>query len=202
MMHTQFFSNTHDLRVMSCRASMSPAPLVEWERRSTSRESWTEPNWESTHAVTSPGSDKLVVPEEKMADHEEQLSDEEKVTRPISPRSELRRGDVNAWISALQSTVSSSGPRRRPTPWKVKEIQASARRLRRLSVFLAQLPLFASHERRLLVRSGLKNRRRGPVIISHKLPPAYHRCFVHLCRLSGASDQVFIRQTSMAACLA
>ncbi|KAG7214429.1 hypothetical protein INR49_006386 [Caranx melampygus] len=39
----------------------------------------SEPSWEATHAVTSRGSDKLVVPEEKMADHEEQLSDEEKV---------------------------------------------------------------------------------------------------------------------------
>ncbi|XP_029290134.1 F-actin-capping protein subunit alpha-2 isoform X1 [Cottoperca gobio] len=36
-------------------------------------------SWESTQAMTSRGSDKLVVPEEKMADHEEQLSDEEKV---------------------------------------------------------------------------------------------------------------------------
>ncbi|PWA30406.1 hypothetical protein CCH79_00017668, partial [Gambusia affinis] len=35
-------------------------------------------SWEATHALTSRGSDKLVVPEEKMADHEEQLSDEEK----------------------------------------------------------------------------------------------------------------------------
>lgn len=33
----------------------------------------------STQPMTSRGSDKLVVPEEKMADHEEQLSDEEKV---------------------------------------------------------------------------------------------------------------------------
>lgn len=36
-------------------------------------------SWEATHVMTSRGSDKLVVPEEKMADHEEQLSDEEKV---------------------------------------------------------------------------------------------------------------------------
>ncbi len=41
----------------------------------------TEPSWESTHVMTSRGSDKLVVPEEKMADHEEQLTDEEKVRR-------------------------------------------------------------------------------------------------------------------------
>lgn len=36
-------------------------------------------SWDSTHAVTSRGCDKLVVPEEKMADHDEQLSDDEKV---------------------------------------------------------------------------------------------------------------------------
>lgn len=44
--------------------------------------------------VTSLGSDKLVVPEEKMADHEEQLSDEEKVISLISPRIELRWGTL------------------------------------------------------------------------------------------------------------
>lgn len=44
--------------------------------------------------VTSPGSDKLVVPEEKMADHEEQLSDEEKVTNLISPRRQPRWGKL------------------------------------------------------------------------------------------------------------
>lgn len=45
-----------------------------------------QPGWESTHAVTSRGSDKLVVPEEKMADHEEQLSDEEKVRSHFNRR--------------------------------------------------------------------------------------------------------------------
>lgn len=79
---------------MPCRTSMSPVPLVEGQRRSISRELWTEPNWESTHVVTSLGSDKLVVPEEKMADHDEQLSDEEKVISLISPRSELRWGTL------------------------------------------------------------------------------------------------------------
>lgn len=44
--------------------------------------------------VTSLGSDKLVVPEEKMADHEEQLSDEEKVISLISPRIALRWGTL------------------------------------------------------------------------------------------------------------
>lgn len=39
---------------------------------------------EAAHAVTSHSSDNLVVPEEKMADHEEQLSDEEKVKRRIN----------------------------------------------------------------------------------------------------------------------
>lgn len=37
----------------------------------------------TTHGVTSLGSDKLVVPEEKMADHEEQLPDEEKVIKRL-----------------------------------------------------------------------------------------------------------------------
>lgn len=50
------------------------------------------PARESTHAVTSRGSDKLVVPEEKMADHEEQLSDEEKVRRRFKRQIKLQRG--------------------------------------------------------------------------------------------------------------
>ena len=43
----------------------------------------TEPTWESTQALTSQSSDELLLPEEKMADHEEQLSEEEKVRCPF-----------------------------------------------------------------------------------------------------------------------
>lgn len=42
--------------------------------------------------VTSLGSDKLVVPEEKMAERDETIPDEEKVISSISPRSELELG--------------------------------------------------------------------------------------------------------------
>lgn len=49
----------------------------------------TGPTWGPTHPVTSLGSDKLVVPEEKMADHEEQLSDEEKVRCRFNSRLNL-----------------------------------------------------------------------------------------------------------------
>lgn len=61
----------------------------------------TEPSWESTHAVTSPAPDKLVVPEEKMADHEEQLSDEEKVRCPFNNTSGLQRDTVllGFWVA-------------------------------------------------------------------------------------------------------
>lgn len=52
----------------------------QWRSINQSSEHGAQPSWESTHVVTSRGSDKLVVPEEKMADHEqEQLSEEEKV---------------------------------------------------------------------------------------------------------------------------
>lgn len=70
------------------------------------RELWTDPNWESTHAVTSLGSDKLVVPEEKMADLDGPLSDEEKVISAISPRSELRWGTLMLEFCATIDGVS------------------------------------------------------------------------------------------------
>lgn len=64
-----------------CHVAQKQALPLPQSRKSQciNLEHWAEPNWESTHAVTSLGSDKLVVPEEKMADHEEPLSDEEKV---------------------------------------------------------------------------------------------------------------------------
>lgn len=95
---------------MSCRAA-----LVEGQCRNISQ----EPKWESTidaHAlysawnppmvVTSPGSDKLVVPEEKMADHEEQLSDEDKVISLISPRRKLRSGTLTLEVCSTRGCVS------------------------------------------------------------------------------------------------
>lgn len=61
-------------------------------------ERWAEPSWESTHVMTSLGSDKLVVPEEKMADHEEQLSDEEKVRCQFNHHINSNWRDVSAQI--------------------------------------------------------------------------------------------------------
>lgn len=63
------------------------------------------PSLESTHVVTSLGSDKLVVPEEKMADHEEQLSDEEKVISLISPRRKLRLGTLMLEVCCTHGCV-------------------------------------------------------------------------------------------------
>lgn len=129
-------SNTCDRFIMSCRTSMSPVPRVgdSFGASVWIRELWTDPNWESTHAVTSLGSDKLVVPEEKMADLDGPLSDEEKVISAISPRSELRWGTLMLEFCASIDGVSG-GSRQRPTLLNVEEIQASARRAGALIIF-------------------------------------------------------------------
>lgn len=110
---------------------------------------------ESAHVMTSLGADKLVVPEEKMADHEEQLSDEEKVTCRLTSACTAAKtaGALTLRVGTRRDLrrilgVPSAGAKCRneipgPDGWCSA---ASA------SVFLAQLPL----RRRLLVRSGLK----------------------------------------------
>lgn len=67
--------------------------------------------------MTSRGSDKLVVPEEKMADYEEQLSDEEKVKRPIPPATPTPVAAVRARDPVPHATrACPRGTRRLPAP--------------------------------------------------------------------------------------
>lgn len=112
----------------------------EW-RRQQQQQPGTEPKWEATLLVTSRGSDKLVVPEEKMADCEEPISDEEKVRcsfhREKSPNRKLHAPNLRC--TRLPASFRPKSERRRLIR---SRSQASARRLLLLLLlFLAQLPL-------------------------------------------------------------
>lgn len=120
--------------------------------------------------MTSLGSDKLVVPEEKMADRDESLSDEEKVISSISARNELRWGTL---MLELCATID------RVFPW----IQSAAGVIK----FEANPGLSTATAAALIIFSSTsalcepltkapctvltQNRRRVLMINSHKLPP-------------------------------
>lgn len=59
--------------------------------------------------MTSPAPDKLVVPEEKMADHEEQLSDEEKVRCRFNNTLKPQRDTLvlEFWVAFVSVSVCS-----------------------------------------------------------------------------------------------
>lgn len=90
--------------------------------------------------MTSLASDKLVVPEEKMADHEEQLSDEEKVSCRFlhDINSSGRPKYLN---SMLHSTPCVRAGRRRPTLVNLKKTPGLSVTAAAQLLFLAQLPL-------------------------------------------------------------
>lgn len=142
---------------------------------------------------------RVVLPEEKMADHEEQLSEEEKV-RCQFQRHTGSGGDVALGFCVAPDSVCLRLPAALNS--KEKTRQASARRRLLLILFLAQLPLICDSQTEAPCTVLTQNRSRAHIRNSPELVTRWifapWTCRLRQVGLVSRLTEVFIHQTSAA----